>query len=629
MTTDPHTLSNARNLLLAAVDAADLLGATTAARTLIDSGSAHQLRFVRRVVDKASVERLGLTPIKVALLASFSIEFSHDALVALSFVDGLHTDIYQPGFGQFRQEILDPDSGLYRFAPDVIVIALEGRDFAPALYRPLDGDHGQAVQEARAELDALLRQFRQRSEAVVLIHNFARPPWPWMGILDGHRGPGQVERVAELNAALLALCRDLPSAYIVDYAGLVDRVGASHWYDERMRHYAQAPIAHTALPELAAEYVKFFRALKGKSKKCLVLDLDNTLWGGVLGEDGLHGIQLGSTYPGSAYVAFQEAILGLHQRGVILAIASKNNPADVDEVFANHPNLALRREHFAASRIVWGAKSASLVEIAKELNIGLDSLVFVDDNPVECEQVAVALPMVTVVRLPKAPEHYVATLLGGGLFEALAVSEEDQRRGDLYRQRDQAEALREQAASLEEFYAGLQMEVVFAAVGSGSLPRAAQLTQKTNQFNVTTIRYSEAELADRAQRPDWLVRTVRVRDRFGDNGIVGLLMARVVADALDVDTLLLSCRVIGRTVETAMLALVCEEAVRRGSRAVQGRIVPTSKNSPVRDLYHSHGFRLLDESEGGTTTWRADLDVGIIEYPKWLTVVTGDEGPGE
>jgi FkbH-like protein len=625
MTIDPQALSTAREMFLGALEAGDLPRATAAARALTAGGAGHQLSFVRKTVDRTPLDRLGLAPLKVALLASFSIEFLHDALIARGFVDGLHTRIYQPGFGQFRQEILASDSGLYRFGPDVVVVALEGHDLAPALYRSFahDGDAADAVGQAQAELASLLRRFRERSDAVLLVHNFARPQWPRLGILDGHGGAGQTERIAQLNLALQGLCRDLRSAYVVDYAGLVARVGAARWYDERMRHYARAPIAQAALPELASEYAKFFRALKGKSKKCLVLDLDGTLWGGVLGEDGLHGIHLGPTYPGSAYVAFQEAVLGLRQRGVILAIASKNNPADVDEAFASHPHMVLQPEHFAASHVTWAPKSGSPVAIAKALNIGLDALVFVDDSPVECEQIAAALPMVTVLRLPKSPEHYVATLLEGGLFETLALSEEDQRRGDLYRQRDQAEALREQAGSLEEFYAGLQMEVVFEPVGPASLARAAQLTQKTNQFNVTTVRYGEAELADRAQRPDWLVRTVRVRDRFGDNGIVGLLVARAADDALEVDTLLLSCRVIGRTVETAMLALACEEAARRELPAVRGRILITPKNEPVRSVYQDHGFHRLEGSAAGST-WRLDLGAGVIDYPKWLTVVGGE-----
>ncbi len=629
MTTDPQGFPRARELFVAALEAGDLPHAAAAARSLIAGSSIHQLSFVRKAIDKAPAERLGLTRLKVALLSSFSIEFLHDALVAQAFVDGFGTEIYQPAFGQFRQEIIDPASGLYRFAPDVVVLALEGRDVVPALYRPFVSDDGtveRAVAEAQSELASLVQCLRKCSSAVLLVHDFARPAWPRLGILDGHELPGEAQRVEELNAALRSMCREMPSVYVVNYAGLVGRVGALRWYDERMRHYAQAPIAQAALPALVAEHAKFFRALKGKAKKCLVVDLDNTLWGGIVGEDGLHGIQLGPTYPGSAYVAFQEVILGLHQRGVILAIASKNNPADVDEVFASHPHMVLRREHFAATRITWGAKSASLADIARDLNIAVDALVFVDDNPVECEEVAAALPMVTVIRLPKSPETYVAALLETGLFDTLAVSDEDRRRGDLYRQRDEAEALREQAGSLEKFYEGLQMEVVFAPVGTAAIVRAAQLTQKTNQFNATTVRYSEAELADRAGRPDWLVRAVRVLDRFGDNGIVGLLLARVVGDDFEVDTLLLSCRVVGRTVETAMLALLCEEAAQRGLRRVKGRIVPTAKNGPVRGLYQQHDFRPVGEDEAGATTWVLDLETGGVQCPKWLTITTDASG---
>ncbi|HUG37118.1 MAG TPA: HAD-IIIC family phosphatase [Candidatus Limnocylindrales bacterium] len=625
MTTDPSSSPDARALFLGALEAGDLPAATRAARSLLGqtpAGAAASM--IRRTVGKTPADRLPLVPVKVALLSSFSIEFVHDALIALAFAEGLRVEVYQAGFGQFRQEILDAGSGLYAFAPDVAVLALEGKDVAPAVYAPdaADGAPEAAAAEVGQELSRLARTFRERSAATLLVHTFAPPTWRRLGILDGHAGAGQADLVAGMNAALAALCRDTASMYAVDYAGLVQRAGALAWYDDRMEQYARAPVAQALLPRLAAEYVKYLRAVTGKARKCLVLDLDNTLWGGIVGEDGPRGIKLGPEYPGCAYVAFQHAVRGLKQRGVILAVASKNNPADVDEVFAGNPHMVLGREDFSVLRIGWGAKSRSIAEIARHLNIGLEHVVFADDSQAECDEVAHALPTVTVLSLPAAPEGLVRALLEPGFFDGLSVSAEDRRRGELYQQRDQAEDLRAESASLEDFYRRLEMEVIFAPVGPASLTRAAQLTQKTNQFNVTTTRYSEAEMRERQADPEWLVSTVQVRDRFGDNGIVGVMMARTRAQELLIDTLLLSCRVIGRTVETAMLAHLSEHAAGRGATRVRGRIIPTAKNEPARDLYDRHGFRRAAGGEDTESQWVLDLDRQGVAYPEWLKIVS-------
>ena len=626
MTADTATPEELRRAFQAALDAGDLVGAIQSARGLLSKNPLlAAASLIRHAVEKSSPERRPLTSVRVALLSSFSIEFVHDALIAFGFLEGLRVELYQAGFGQFRQEILNRDSGLYAFAPHAVVLALEGKDLAPDLYRhdvPDATDLSATVIEAGRELSELAKVFRERSAATLLIHNFVPPTWPRLGILDGEGESSQAELVASLNADLRRVCRDSRGIHTVDYAGLVQRTGALSWYDDRMALYARAPIARGALPELALEYVKFLRALTGKTKKCLVLDLDNTLWGGVVGEEGPHGIALGPEYPGSAFVDFQRAVRGLRQRGVILAIASKNNPADVDEVFATNSHMVLQREDFSVVRVGWNAKSQSLSEIATHLNIALDHIVFVDDNSFECDEVVHALPAVTVLPLPIQPEHFVRTLLKPGYFDSLSMSTEDLRRAELYEQRDQAEELRARSESLEDFYRRLEMEVTFAPVDNSSLARAAQLTQKTNQFNVTTIRYTEAEILERCVNPDNLVKTVRVRDRFGDSGIVGVMMARASGSDVEIDTLLLSCRVIGRTVETAMLAHVSEYATQRGALRLRGRIVPTAKNAPARDLYERHGFRSDPNDGTGTAPWSLELSTGGIPYPEWMKIVS-------
>jgi FkbH-like protein len=597
--------------------------AVHAARTLLEQQPGRRThRFLRDALGATAASDTGLKHLKVALLSSFSIEFVQDSLVALGLLGGMRIEIYLAGFGTFQQELLDPASALYAWSPDVVILAVEGEDWvrdAFAGYMDVKEDAFENISSRfREELSSLVGAFRARSTAPLLIHNLAQPSWHKLGILDPKLPHGQGRVISELNDALSTVARAATDVHVVDYSALVNRHGATNWYDERMRLYAKAPIASAMQAHLSAEYVKFFSAFAGLTKKCLVLDLDNTLWGGVVGEDGMEGIQLGPDYPGSAFMEFQSLLLDLHRRGVILAIASKNNPADVDEVFSAHRFMVLKREHFADLQIHWEAKSQSLVRIAEQLSIGLEQMVLVDDNPVECEEVRRALPMVRVIQLPSQPERYARTLHEAGLFDTLTVSAEDRRRGDLYRQRAQANEARLSVTSVEDYYRALEMEIIVAPVDKASLPRAAQLTQKTNQFNVTTLRYSEGEVAARMADPMWVTATVAVKDKFGDNGIVGIAMAEERGENLDIDTLLLSCRVIGRTVETALLAHLCDQGRHRGIKAVTARVVPSRKNAPARDIFERHGFSKVGEDDTGTTFWRLDLEAGRVDWPAWF-----------
>jgi len=581
-------------------------------------------KFMRQLVDQLPPGAPGLKPYKVALISSFSIEFIHDSLIAYGFVNGLRVDIYQPGFGQINQAMLDPGSALYAFAPDVTILAIEGEDWLPEIYTSfMDADAtatdlGAVVARFRQQLAALATSFRAATSSPLLVHNLAQPRLRRAGISDWRLPNGQASMVADLNHAIAEVLADVVDVHMVDYAALVSQFGVKNWYDSRMRLYAKAPIANGMLGNLALEYMKYFRALGGLTKKCLVLDLDNTLWGGVVGEDGVEGIQLGANYPGSAFVEFQRVVLDLYRRGVILAIASKNNPADVDAVFNNHKFMLLRKEYFAELQIHWEPKSESLKRIAKQLSIGLEHMVFADDNPAECEQVRRELPMLSVIHLPSRPELYADALSAEGLFDTLALSDEDRRRGQLYQQRAQAQTMLSASGNLEDYYRDLAMELTIARVDQTSLARAAQLTQKTNQFNLTTIRYSEAELAKRMADPDWIAITVSVRDRFGDNGIVGVMMARADADGLDIDTFLLSCRVIGRAVESAMLAHLCDAAQARGLTKLYGKVIPTDKNVPSRDLFDKHGFSKQSEDVHGITSWALDLTCNPVRLPDWF-----------
>jgi FkbH-like protein len=412
--------------------------------------------------------------------------------------------------------------------------------------------------------------------------------------------------------------------YLVDEDNLQARTGKAQATDPRLWLTARVAWSESVHRGLAREYLRYIKPYRGLSRKCIVLDLDNTLWGGVIGEDGIDGIQLGAETPGNAFVAFQRELERLWRRGILLAVCSKNNLDDALAVFDGHPSMVLKRTHIAAHRINWQPKTANIRELAAELNIGLDSLVFLDDNPVERATVRAELPEVLVPDLPSDPAFYRAALLELDVFESLGLTAEDRERGRLYAEqalrRDFEETLR--GTSIEDYLAGLGMVVEIEPATSVTIPRIAQLTNKTNQFNLTTRRYTEADIvAMRDGGSDVL--GLRVTDRFGDNGLVGVAILGPLEDGVrDIDTLLLSCRVMGRGVETALLAYLADQARASGATVVRGHFIPTSKNAPARDVYSSHGFRLVSEGVDEGQTWELNLANQELAAPRWLTVRT-------
>jgi FkbH-like protein len=345
--------------------------------------------------------------------------------------------------------------------------------------------------------------------------------------------------------------------------------------------------------------------------------LDNTLWGGVIGEDGMAGIKLGIEYPGAAYRNVQRAMLDLYARGILLAVASKNNPTDAMQVLEQHPAMLLRPSHFAALRVNWNDKVQSLREIAAELNIGIDAVAFIDDNPAERQWVQGQLPEVTVIDLPDDPASFAAALRDCPVFERTSVSSEDRERGRYYAEQRLRTELEQTATTREDFLRSLQMEVRIELVKPETVGRVAQLTQKTNQFNLTTRRYSEQQVSEMASQDDWHVYTAQVLDRFGDNGLVGVAITHRQGDVCEVDTFLLSCRVIGRTVETSLLVTVAEQASSEGAAKLVGQFLPTKKNAPAKDFYPSHGLVCTSEEAGGSR-WELDLASLQVQSPSWI-----------
>jgi FkbH-like protein len=550
---------------------------------------------------------LSLLPYRVAILRSFTVEPIVPMLRACAFSAGIDLTVQTGHFNAYAQEILDETSALYRFAPDAVVLAA-------------------AITDA-AQVRDLVPVFRSRSQAHLILHGAESPIFPAAGLLDTQSEAGEMDRVQEINREIRSLARSVRGVYFLDYDSLIARHGRLHWRDDRKWQTVRLPVRAEHLIHVAREWMRFLHPLTGRIAKALAVDLDNTLWGGIIGEEGLDGIRLGDEYPGAAYRELQNVLLDLYRRGVLLAICSKNNMEDAMEALTRHPGMVLRPEHFAAVRINWNDKAQNLKEIAEELNIGIDAIAFLDDNPVERKRIRDALPEVHVIEMPANPSDYARTLREVPLFERLALSEEDRRRGELYAaERRRAEAERT-ATTKEDFFRALQQEAEILPVGPATLPRVAQLTQKTNQFNLTTRRYTEQQIAAFAADARWRVCSMRVTDRYSDNGLVGVAITHDRDDACEIDTFLLSCRVIGRTVETALLAHLADAARDRGVRRLEGRFVPTRKNSPAADFYRDHGFELVRQ-DGPGSVWALDLSLRTIACPEWIRVTHGDGGKG-
>ena len=390
------------------------------------------------------------------------------------------------------------------------------------------------------------------------------------------------------------------------------REGVEAWHDQALWHRAKQEIALPATPVYGDLVARLIAALGGRSHKCLVLDLDNTIWGGVIGDDGMDGIVLGQgSATGEAFAALQRYAATLSQRGVILAVCSKNDESVAHKAFDEHPEMVLRRTQVASFVANWDDKAANLRRIAAEINIGLDALVFVDDNPFERSLIRQELPMVAVPEVPEDPALVAQCLADAGYFESVAITADDRERSRQYQLNHERRALAASATDMDGYLRGLGMRLQWSRFDSVGLQRTVQLINKTNQFNLTTRRYSESDV--RAVMDDAQAFGVQLRllDRFGDNGIIAIVIGRLRDEELHIDTWLMSCRVLGRQVEHATLGIVAAEGLRLGARALIGDYAPTAKNGMVREHYGKLGFELLAETAQGNRHYRRVLDAPL------------------
>jgi FkbH-like protein len=552
------------------------------------------------------VEERGAAPgdaARIAVLGSFTTGQLTDLTRLFLFAAGVRAEIYEADYGVFRQEILDPTSRLNAFRPQFALLCATRHDLAhvPELDADAQGV-AQLVEAERADWADLWERLHRQTGCQVVQGNFVPPAWRLLANHEPRHPASLGSFIAQLNATLVE--RAPPFVTIHDVDQLAAQLGRRAWSDERFFHQAKLPCSPEFLVEYAHDLASIVAAQLGLAKKCLVLDLDNTLWGGVVGDDGMAGLRLGQGDAESeAFLDVQRYARGLRRRGVILAVCSANEDKHARQVFLEHPDMILKLDDIACFVANWNDKATNLRAIAAELNIGLSSMVFLDDDPTQRSLVRQLLPEVSVPEVPRDPAEFIGILERRRYFQVVSMGAEDLGRTELYRGNAERKSSMSSAESLEDFLATLEMVATIEPIGEANLQRSAQLINKTNQFNLTTRRYPPASVLSMAQDPQWITRTVRLTDRFGDNGLISVLLAKQADGVLHVDTWLMSCRVLRRGVESFLMNHLFEAARQCGAERIRGEYAPSPKNELVREHYRKLGFTLSRSEADGRCVW--------------------------
>jgi FkbH-like protein len=565
-----------------------------------------------RALSRCRAEERNLAPLerfRLGVLAGATSDLLLDDLVAAAARHGVALKVIAAPYGQVVQQAFDPTSSINTAKLDAILVAVDHRWLG--LDRPLfDREVTEAVANQMAQLREIAQTLHHHSGVPAILQTLPNPPMPLFGSFD-RRVRGSVRAmIDEANRAIGSFADEMGS-YLLDVAALAEHVGTDRWFDPVQWAAYKLPFSTDCAAIYADHVGRLLGAIRGKMRKCLVLDLDNTIWGGVVGDDGVAGLFVGQgDARGEAFIAVQRAALELRERGIILAVCSKNDEVTARAPFRERPEMLLKEEHFAVFQANWIDKPSNIEAIAQSLNIGVDALVLLDDNAAERAQVRAALPEVAVPELPDDPNWYAWYLRAAGYFEAITFSREDRLRIGSYAADAQRSAVIAKARDLGEYLTSLDMKISFAPFNMAGRQRIAQLINKTNQFNLTTRRYTEREVTEMEKDPSVFTLQVRLADKFGDLGMIGIVICREPpgdSSTWEIDTWLMSCRVLGRKVEQAIFAKMAAEAGARGIRRLVGLYLPTAKNGMVAEHYEKLGFRHVSGENGGQTVWEMSL----------------------
>jgi FkbH-like protein len=542
------------------------------------------------------------------------VHFIVPALVGSAARHGIALTCVAGDYDQVLQDALCADSAVNRAKPDAVLIAIDFRALRLGCALADKESAETTVETARNYLEAVRSGIKANSQAVCIFQSSAPPPERLFGSFDRVL-PGTLRNMIDrLNREIVEMIRGTDDI-LLDVAGIAETVGLADWHSPVQWNLARLPFSNTFLPLYADHVVRILAAMRGKSRRCLVLDLDNTLWGGVIGDDGLQGIQCAQGDPiGEGYLSVQRLALELRERGIVLAVSSKNHDEIARLPFRNHPEMLLKEDHIAVFQANWNDKASNIKAIADELVLGLESLVLLDDDPFERGLIRRLLPQVAVPELPDDPALYARTLTAAGYFESVAFSEEDLSRAKFYQDNARRVTLEMPAGDVDAYLASLNMEITFQPFDQTGRARITQLINKSNQYNLTTRRYTEAEVGAMESDPDCFTLQVRLADAFGDNGMISVVICRRRAHIeWDIDTWLMSCRVLGRRVENMVLKELLQHARVLGIRKLVGTFRPTDRNKLVEQHYAKLGFTKVARHQDGATVWELDVDSAVIE----------------
>lgn len=538
----------------------------------------------------------GLSSYRLAILGDSSTQLLHQAIRGYGYEMGLNIVIYESDYGQIEQEIYDASSRLYDSRPDAVFLFFSSQRLLSRFYKSGEKQRENFAGDQIGDFHDLLVKLEEGLHCKILFSNFVEIGEPAFGNYANKHPASFLFQLRKLNVALMDLAVTHKELFINDLSALNNRVGLGHSFDPKLFVNSDMVFSLDFTAMVAKNTVDIILPMVGKLKKCLILDLDNTVWGGIIGDDGIENIQLGDLGIGKAFTRLQQWARGLKDRGILLAICSKNTESIAKEPFEKHPDMVLRMEDISIFVANWENKADNIRYIQSVLNIGFDSMVFIDDNPFERELVKKEIPEIVVPEMPEDAAKYVDFLQGLNLFETASYSEEDMERTRQYQDETMRVVEKQSYASHEDYLQSLGMNSNVKGFDEYTTPRVAQLTQRSNQFNLRTVRYTEGEIASIIGSPDHITRSFDLKDRFGDHGLIAALILKKEEECLFIDTWVMSCRVLGRGMEQFIINQVAILAHRHKMKRLSGEWLPTKKNGIVKDLYAFLGF--LPEGEG-------------------------------
>ncbi len=575
----------------------------------------------RHALKEELLSQTNLIPTRIAILGGSTTGEVKSMLELFLLAQGIQPTFYESGYNRYSEDVLFENRDLWNFKPDLVLMHTTWRNISyfPELTES-DAQVEEKVQREVARFVSLWERIQSQLGALIIQNNFDLPNSRPLGNLEASEAYGRVHFVMRLNAEFAAYAREHPRVLINDILYLSAKIGLDNWAGPIYWYNFHMAVSPTATVALAHNIAALVKSVYGKSKKCLVLDLDNTLWGGVVGDDGVQNLILGRDHPvGEAFLDFQQYVKDLQRRGIILAVCSKNEIENAKAGFS-HPDSILRESDFSAFKANWNPKPGNILEIAEELNIGTDSIVFVDDNPMERALVAEQLPEVATPNVGSDVSRFAEILEADHYFDVHRVVQDDLDRSAFYSSNAQRTAYQASFGDYGQFLASLEMTAEIAPFTPVYLERITQLVNKTNQFNLTTRRYTSAEVDAIAHDPQFVTLYGRLTDKFGDNGLVSVLIGRVNNDAIDMDLWLMSCRVLNRELELAMFDVLVERCQSRGIHKITGVYIPSKKNGLVADHYRKLGFTSAGQSSEGVQSWFYDVPQSPVKKSHYIRI---------